>query len=442
MTMNTIETKASTDAVSTTNRRAVLGVGGAVGLALLNPSSLFAQTADANTIKVGFISPRTGPLAGFGEADGYVLDQARKTLKAGLTIGGKKYSVEILDRDTQSDPSRASQLAKALINSDKVDMILVTSAPETVNPVSDACEAAGVPCISTIVPWEAWYFGRGAKPGEPSPFKWTYHFSFGVGEFVKAYVSQWSKLNTNKKVAALYPNDADGNAIRANLAPALEKAGFTIVDAGPYETGTTDFSAQIAKFKAEKCEIFNTFPIPPDFATFWRQAAQQGFTKTVKIVQAAKTGLFASNVEALGTLGFNIASACYWHKNFPYKSVLTGLTGVQLADGYEAAAGKQWNQQMGASMSLVDVGMEALKQSTNPKDKASIAASLSKLKVTTMVGNIDFTKGPVPNVSTAPLIGTQWVKAPASAKYKYDYVITENANDPTVPVAAKLISYS
>jgi branched-chain amino acid transport system substrate-binding protein len=362
MTMNTIETKASTDAVSTTNRRAVLGVGGAVGLALLNPSSLFAQTADANTIKVGFISPRTGPLAGFGEADGYVLDQARKTLKAGLTIGGKKYSVEILDRDTQSDPSRASQLAKALINSDKVDMILVTSAPETVNPVSDACEAAGVPCISTIVPWEAWYFGRGAKPGEPSPFKWTYHFSFGVGEFVKAYVSQWSKLNTNKKVAALYPNDADGNAIRANLAPALEKAGFTIVDAGPYETGTTDFSAQIAKFKAEKCEIFNTFPIPPDFATFWRQAAQQGFTKTVKIVQAAKTGLFASNVEALGTLGFNIASACYWHKNFPYKSVLTGLTGVQLADGYEAAAGKQWNQQMGASMSLVDVGMEALKQ--------------------------------------------------------------------------------
>jgi branched-chain amino acid transport system substrate-binding protein len=440
--MNLNEIKASAETLSATNRRTVLGVGGVFGFALLNPSSLFAQTADANTVRVGFISPRTGPLAGFGEADGYVLEQARKALKAGLTIGGKKYSVEILDRDTQSDPSRASQLAKALINTDKVDMILVTSAPETVNPVSDACEAAGVPCISTVVPWEAWYFGRGAKPGAPSPFKWTYHFSFGVGEFLKSYVSQWSKLNTNKRVAALYPNDADGNAIRANLAPALEKAGFTIVDAGPYETGTTDFSAQIAKFKAEKCEIFNTFPIPPDFATFWRQAAQQGYTKTVKIVQTAKTGLFASNVEALGALGFNIASACYWHKNFPYKSILTGLSGVQLADGYETAAGKQWNQQMGASMSLLDVGFEALKQSSNPKDKASIAASLSKLKVTTMVGTIDFANGPVPNVSTSSLIGTQWVKAPANAKYKYDYIITENANDLKVPIGAKLISYS
>ena len=95
----------------------------------------------------------------------------------------------------------------------------------------------------------------------------------------------------------LYPNDADGNAIRENLAPALAKAGFTIIDPGPYEDGTTDYSAQIAKFKAEKCEIFNTFPIPPDFAAFWRQAAQQGYTKMVKIAQIAKTGLFPSQVD-------------------------------------------------------------------------------------------------------------------------------------------------
>ena len=58
---------------------------------------------------------------------------------------------------------------------------------------------------------------RGAKPGQPSPFKWTFHFGFGGGEFFKAYVSQWSLIETNKKVGVLYPNDADGNAIRENL---------------------------------------------------------------------------------------------------------------------------------------------------------------------------------------------------------------------------------
>jgi branched-chain amino acid transport system substrate-binding protein len=421
-------------------RRRVVQVTGTVLVAATLPGGLArAATGDSRALKVGFISPRTGPLAGFGECDPYVLQLAREALAKGFKVDGKDYSVEILDRDSQSDPGRASQLANSLINEARIDMMLVTSTPEVVNPVSDACEAAGMPCLSTVVPWESWYFGRGAKPGQPSPFHWTYHFCFGGGDFFVAYNSQWNgPVKTNKRVGILYPNDADGNAVREHLAPALAKAGFTIIDSGAYEDGTTDYSAQIAKFKAEHCEIFNTFPIPPDFAAFWRQAAQQGYTKMVKIAQVAKTGLFPSTVEALGPLGFNLASGCYWHKTFPYKSPLTGVTGVQLADAYEKAAGKQWTQQLGASMSLLDAGFEALKASSDPKNKASVAKALSTLQTTTMVGKIDFTKGPVPNVSTTPIIGTQWVKAAAGSKHKYDYVITENADDPNVPVAAKL----
>ena len=421
-------------------RREVLGMAGAAGLTMLAPGLAAAQSGD--TLKVGFISPRTGPLGSFGEGDGYVLELARKALAGGLAIGGKTYKVEILDRDTQSDPARASQLAKALINNDKIDLMLTTSTPEVVNPVSDACEAAGVPCLATVMPWEAFYFGRGAKPGEPSPFKWTYLFSFGVANFVKSYLSQWAAVPNNKKVAALLPNDADGNAIRAALLPELAKAGYTVVDGGPYETGTTDYSAQIAKFKAEKCQVLMTFPIPPDFATFWRQAAQQGLAKTMKMVQVAKTGLFASTIEVLGPLGYNISVAAYWHKNFPYKSTLTGVSGVQLADGYEKASGKQWNQQLGASMSLLDAGFTVLKNTADPKNKAAVAKSIAGLKTTTMMGKIDFTSGPVPNCSPTHMIGAQWVKAPAGSKFKYDYVLTENAADPAVPVAGKPASYS
>jgi branched-chain amino acid transport system substrate-binding protein len=424
------------------SRRELLATAGAGGLALgLSGRSAFAAGAE-NVLKIGFISPRTGALAGFGETDGYVLELARKALAKGLTIGGKTYEVVILDRDTQSDPSRASQLAKTLINSDQVDLMLPVSTPETINPVADACEAAGVPCLSTVMPWEAWYFGRGGKPGQPSPFKWTYHFGFGGGEFFKAYVSLWNSLETNKKVGVLYPNDADGNAIRENLAPALAKAGFTIIDPGPYEDGTTDYSAQIAVFKREKCEIFNTFPIPPDFAAFWRQAAQQGYTKIVKICQVAKTGLFPAGVESLGDLGVNLSSACYWHKVFPYKSSLTGVSGNELADGYEKSSGKQWTQQLGASMALFDAGVAALKASSDPKNKAAVAKALSTLNTVTMAGKVDFTSGPVPNVSPGPIIGAQWVKAKPGSKFKLDYLVTEHATDPNVPIEAKLIAYN
>jgi branched-chain amino acid transport system substrate-binding protein len=370
MTMNSINKKNIRGNRNGLSRREVMAAAGAGGMALAIGGGRAFAAAD-KVLKVGFVSPRTGALGGFGETDGYVLEVARKALSGGFKIGDQTYQVEILDRDTQSDPSRASQLAKTLINQDKIDLMLAVSTPEVINPVADACEAAGVPCLSTVMPWQAWYFGRGAKPGAPSPFKWTYHFGFGVGEFYKTYVSLWnSSVQTNKKVGVLYPNDADGNAIRANLAPLLAKEGFTIIDPGPYEDGTTDYSAQIAMFKKEQCEIFNTFPIPPDFAAFWRQAAQQGYTKMVKICQVAKTGLFPAGIEALGDLGVNLSSACYWHKMFPYKSSLSGVTGIELADGYEKSSGKQWTQQLGASMSLLDAGFEALKVSSNPTDKA------------------------------------------------------------------------
>src|SRR3984957_3985859 len=117
-------------------------------------STAFAQAADV--IKIGFISPRSGPLGGFGEGDPFVLGRARKALAHGLTSGGKKHKVEITDQDPQSDPARASQLAKAMISTDNVDLMLVTSTPEVVNPVSDACEAAGVPCLAAVLAWEAW----------------------------------------------------------------------------------------------------------------------------------------------------------------------------------------------------------------------------------------------------------------------------------------------
>jgi hypothetical protein len=65
-------------------------------------------------------------------------------------------------------------------------------------------------CGTCPSPWEAWYFGRGAKPGEPSPFKWTYHFSLGVAEFAKAYISERSngQVPTNKKVGVMFPKKA------------------------------------------------------------------------------------------------------------------------------------------------------------------------------------------------------------------------------------------
>jgi branched-chain amino acid transport system substrate-binding protein len=412
---------------------------------------LSSSTATSSgSIKIGYVSPLTGPASGFGEPDPYVISLARTAFQSGLSIGGTNYTVQIIPRDGQSNPTVGAQVANDLIANQQVDLMLTTSTPETVNPVSAACEAAGVPCISSVVPWEAWYLGMNGKPNQVTTFKYAFHYCFGVGQFLDAYTHLWPQVTTNKKVGVMYPNDADGNAIRGALAPLLHAVGgYTIVDPGPYEDGTNDYSAQIQKFIQEDCEIFNTFPIPPDFATFWQQAHQQGYTKLVKIAQIAKTGLFPSQVSSLGAIGNGLASGVYWHPTWPYKSSLTNVSAKDLANGYQTSTGKQWNQQLGASLSLFDVANAALKASGNPKDKNAVANAMKSLAVDTIVGHLDWSKPPtfggptgpaVPNVQTTPIIGGQWKQG--VSQWPVDFVICENSADGNVPIAGTLQPYT
>ncbi len=93
-------------------------------------------------------------------------------------------------------------------------------------------------------------------------------------------------------------------------------------------------------------------------------------------------------------------------------------------------------------MALLDAGVATLKASSDPKSKAEVVKALSTLNTVTMAGKVDFTSGPVPNVSPGPIIGAQWVKAKAGSKFKLDFVVTEHATDPNVPIEAKLVYYN
>ena len=92
-------------------------------------------------------------------------------------------------------------------------------------------------------------------------------------------------------------------------------------------------------------------------------------------------------------------------------------------------------------MALLDAGFATLVNSGNPKNRSEVAKAMSVLKVVTPVGPIDFTTGPVPNVSATPIIGSQWVKA-TGGKFKLALPLTEHADDPQVPIGAQLAPYN
>ena len=327
-----------------TRRRLLKAGAGASLAATVLPLSAPTVLA-ANTIKIGYVSPKTGPLAPFAEADDFVLADIRKALKSGIRLGSTTYDVDIVVKDSQSNANRASDVAKELINKDKVSMIVVAATSETNNPVGTLCELEGVPCLSSVAPWQTNFISRQEHPNNPtswSAFKYTYHYFWGLEDIIAVYFGMWSQLDTNKTVGALFPNDNDGNAWAdktVGFPSLMGPKGFKFIDTGRYQNLSDDFSAQIASFKTANAEILTGVVIPPDFPTFWNQAQQKGYKP--KIATIAKALLFPTSVQALGKGGHNITTEVWWTPNHPYRSSLTAVSAREFVQAYEQGTGKR-----------------------------------------------------------------------------------------------------
>ncbi|MGB7037536.1 MAG: ABC transporter substrate-binding protein [Xanthobacteraceae bacterium] len=418
-----------------------LAAAGSAGL-ITSPWLIETGHAAARTIKIGMITPETGPIAAFGEPSKWVAEGVSKFLGDGITVGGQKYPVQILNRDSQSNPNRASDVAADLINKDRVDIMIASSTGDTTNPVADQCELNGVPCVTSDDPWQSWFFGRKGDPKKG--FEWTYHFFWGFDQVANMYAEMWLSIPTNKKAGIMLTNDPDGIAASDpvhGLPATVKSHGFDVNYLGLYPPLSDDFTAQIGQLKKMNadivCGIFN----PPQFAIFWTQCAQQSYQP--KIATPPKALLFPTAVEALGNRGAGTSTEVWWSHHHPFKSGLTGQTAQEYCDAYEKASGKQWTQPLGFKLANLGVAIDVLKRAKK-LDAASIRDSIAQTDYQSIVGPITWKGGPtnpVPNVCTTPLVGGQWEKG---TKWKYDLNIVFNKSAPEIPLdrAFSAISYS
>ena len=410
----------------------------AVAAASLAAGSLIScrsTSAAARTIKVGWVSPKTGPISGFAAADDFVLAGVRKAINDSVVVNGVNHPVQFIVKDSQSDPNRAADVASSLIKADKVDLIIAAMAPETTNPVADQAELNGVPCITSGTPWQAYFFGRGGKPDKG--FDWTYHFCWGIEDCIASYLGMWNAIPTNRVVGALWGNDGDGNAFadpERGLKPAILSNGFKLVDPGRFDIMTNDFTAQISTFKKAKVEILTGNLPPSAFATFLSQAAQQGYKP--KIDTMGKALLFPTTLDSLGELGNNLTCELWWNTHFPFKSSLTGQLPADLAAEWENQTGKQFTQPIGFQHSLFEVTVDVLRRTKNIDSRESILEAIRTTSLDTVMSHIQF-GNPVKNVGKTPLVGGQWVRTPGK-KFMYECLVVNNDNNKLISVQAPM----
>jgi len=415
------------------------GAGGILA-ACSSGTKVSIAASSTSTITLGYVAPFTGSLSGFASADHFVIDTIRNTpaYARGFKVGGKTYPVNIIVTDSQSDPNRASQLARQLILNNNADMLLTSSTPETVNPVAVVAQTEGVPCAATNDPWESWYAGLGGNPANPTTkFQYCTLFFLGLQDLNNCFVAMWNRLpvGNDKNVAGMWPNDADGNAFRAAMPGLMAQSGYHAVDGGAYTDGTTDFTAMITKFKANHCQYLNNCPLPPDFNIFWRQANEQGWKP--RLATVAKVLLFPADTVALGPLVNNIATDSWWGPYLPAKSSLDPqLTPRIIADNFQAQTGKQWVQSIGGTYSLFEIAHQAFGKVSDPHNRQEVARALHAVNYVGMSGLINFSSGPAPGVSITPPVGVQW-KA-TSGKFPFEMRVVDNTHNKAVKVDAPL----
>ena len=412
-------------------RRRMLGQLAAGAVATQLPIRASAQTG--RTLRIGFVSPQTGPLAAFGEANRWTIDSLKAKFAEGVVINGTRHPIEVVLKDSQSNPNRAAEVANDLILKDKVDLVVATSTPETTNPVSDACELNEVPCITTMTPWQAWFFGRKGDPAKG--FNWTYHFFWGLEDVIAVFTNMWKSVPTNKKVGGLFPNDSDGNVWgdpKLGLPPALASMGFALTDPGRYQNMTQTLASHISAFKRDNVEIVTGVVIPPDAKTFLTQAKQQGFHP--KVITLGKALLFPTAIEALG--GDGLSTEVWRTPEHPFSSSLTKQSARQLADSYESMTKKQWTQCIGFVHALFEVAVDVLKRTKDLGNAGSIRDAIAATNMKTVVGEVKWGgAGPFKNVCRTPLVLGQWSKG---SKHKYELAIVNNQAAPSIPASGKL----
>lgn len=402
----------------------------AIGAAGVCPSlAKRVLAAERDYILIGHPNPSTGALSVFGEVSPWADERAIAAVnaKGGIFVRehGKRMPIKVKLVDTQSDPVRAQKAANDLIVKDKVDMMVVLHTPDTVNPVSKVCERLEMPCVSMVVPLEAWL--------TDGPYNWCYHAFWAVDSLSNLFLGMWGEYGdrTDKVFGGLWPDDPDGKVWADIFTKKLTGNGYKVVDPGRIQFWTPDFTEIISLFKKEGVQIIGGVIIPPDWANFWRQSHQDGFYP--KMAAISKAIAFPAAVNALeGNLAEGLISEIWWSPYHPFKSSMSGETSQSLSDAWEKDTGRQWTMPLGFAYAAFEVALNAL-QRAQTLDKRIIRDMLAATDVQTLVGRIKFDKT---HCSETPLVGGQWMKG---TKWPWQLGITYNKLHPEIAKTGTMV---
>jgi branched-chain amino acid transport system substrate-binding protein len=352
---------------------------------------------EKTSIKIGFVAPLSGPMANFTIGINHAAELALAAMNAdgGIYIKeyDKKLPVEIIWGDSESDSTKASEVATKLVTESKVDILVGEWTPDTINPVSVVGERYQIPTLLANSPDTSWLAN--------GPYEWSFALLFNYDYFIDEYFNGFDRADTNKKIGLVLDSNVDGVGMAEIMASKASERGYEVVDPGRFPQGTTDYSSVISEIKSSGCDIMVASLLTPELVTLWNQCLQLSYQP--KLVILSKGMHFSADVKNLGIV--NNCIETQWSSEFPFTSSLLGKTAAELSADFEATLNQQADLTLGWDYALFDVIADVL-QRAETLDKTALRDAFAATDIECIYGHVTFAENHVGHV---PIVFGQWV---------------------------------
>ena len=224
---------------------------------------------EAETIKLGWMGSLTGDQAAYGTCESQTLKMLVEDKNAAGGILGKQ--IELICYDTKGDAQEAVNVAKRLCAQDKVSAIIGPNASGQCIAIQSVLDEYHVSDMSTVATNEKVTVQDGVLK------EYNFRVCFldpQQGKIAATFVSE--NLGFDNAAILYDVNDDYAQGLKDNFIKVFEAKGGTIVAEEGYNSGDTDFTAQLTKIKEANPSIIFTPIFYQDFINIHKQARTLG----------------------------------------------------------------------------------------------------------------------------------------------------------------------
>ena len=256
--------------IDTTRRGLVRGAGAAALLTGVGMPAIVRAQADA--VRIGHLTPRTGFLGPLGEYAVMAVDLAVEEINAAGGVMGRK--LEAIKEDSVN-PQTASTKAERMVERDKVAALVGEISSASCLTISQVAERSKTLFVNTGGNSDS-LRGKDCK-------RYMFHVESQNTTYVKT-AGQALKargLITGKKVYSLTADYAFGHDLTAVAKKFLAANGATLVSDDLVPTDASDFSSYLLKIRAAAPDLMISNLAGNQITNFLKQYAEFGLTHAV-----------------------------------------------------------------------------------------------------------------------------------------------------------------